>query len=597
MYMVRRISLLEAPLRSRCCLNTSNNVFFNLWSACLLSTGTATLPMYSDWGQQCQDGSLTLKDGYPPQFRQNMNLPGWAFLNVPPSTSQFDVSGAMQGESVYSFGVSNAEFLHKATEPREWTKTQIMLPMAVGMLGFALLVFYIWRSRFKYISLLALRLHPQRPVHQIKRTERSSTWTIDPPEALEGFPMTAYDNGRHHEGHHRLPSSETVVPLGGLPTAQPERHLPGKKFWKYSRIAQPFRRLSNLVPPIVQSRAQDVPSSNRFRIDAFTSMSPNSQLSTSDLGAGRYTRPPMTTSDIVLDNHEGTSLISPEERNANRVLLITRYPDMDFTVESGDYDHIEVIPATPTSDNGDAFAPHEPATSPRTVSHPYHSPSQFHMLTFPLQRPVIPPTPKTPPPSPPPAVPLPPLPSKSSRQVPPQSLSQPSPRRPSRNTSRTDRRPSSSRESRDVSSPPSRIRPMSPPLTPPLPMPRRHLAGTPPPLLLHPLLTDPSTKTPTSPPPSSSTRAGPHTGTTPAPTKQNVRNLPRPNGKRARSSTSASPSRPEHTAGAEVVHPDHHPPPFPISMSTHERENNRRQGAPSGVFIPKEPPDRSMNKR
>ena len=119
-------------------------------------------------------------------------------------------------------------------------------------------------------------------------------------------------------------------------------------------------------------------------MDAFTPISPNSipsQLSTYELVAGRYTRP-MTTADNALDNHESTSLISPEERDANRVLLISRYPDVDFTLESGDYDHIEVVPATPTSDDGGPFTELEAVTLPKTVSRSYRSLGQFYIFTF-----------------------------------------------------------------------------------------------------------------------------------------------------------------------------------------------------------------------
>lgn len=71
-----------------------NNVFFNLWGACLLSqTNTSNLPTFGDWASNCTNRSINLTVGSP---NNSVHVPSWAFASVS-GNSTFNVDEALSG--------------------------------------------------------------------------------------------------------------------------------------------------------------------------------------------------------------------------------------------------------------------------------------------------------------------------------------------------------------------------------------------------------------------------------------------------------------------------------------------------------------------
>ena len=86
----------------------SNNVFFNLYSACLLSHGNMTLPISKDWGTQCKQKSFNLTVGY--SHKDDFNIPSWAFALVA-DDSTFDVSVALASKIGPLFHVPHSPYV------------------------------------------------------------------------------------------------------------------------------------------------------------------------------------------------------------------------------------------------------------------------------------------------------------------------------------------------------------------------------------------------------------------------------------------------------------------------------------------------------
>jgi hypothetical protein len=97
MYMV---STTRAPLPFVLSKSSHSNViFFNLWSACLLSKGNSVLPTFDQWSQCCSSNSLNINNPPFPGINA-IALPPWATMTKPnlPNTT-FDVGAAIMSKS------------------------------------------------------------------------------------------------------------------------------------------------------------------------------------------------------------------------------------------------------------------------------------------------------------------------------------------------------------------------------------------------------------------------------------------------------------------------------------------------------------------
>ncbi|RDB15614.1 hypothetical protein Hypma_004059 [Hypsizygus marmoreus] len=391
---------ISSPAPSAC---TCNNVFFNMWSACLLTEGNTTLPLFNAWGAQCRTDSLNVTDGY--SSKNNVEIPEWAFIAVT-SDSKFD----------------SATALEIAKPKPKWPTLAIVLPVitAVGTLAIAGIAYLLYRSKSSKKKRWPTEiLHWLRPryvprVHKVRRANRSSTWSIDRTEEDE-FVMVDHDDVGSHKSHSRLPSTET---LEVMQASKPEPR--GKTTWMNSPLAQQLRRLPDQFPIPFKDRAiqvQTLPPGRRFRVDPSGSSTestrdsaisdPHSHYGTTEGYAQERPETIFETEEDVgpaariHDDDEETSLISPEERSENHVFLITNRGG-DFTLESGSSNtnsrsshFVKVVPPTPTD------------SSRNSNIRPIIPPSQ---LAGPSRRPVFPPPPKQP-------APLPPL---SPPRIPPQ---------------------------------------------------------------------------------------------------------------------------------------------------------------------------------
>ncbi|KAG5640800.1 hypothetical protein DXG03_006964 [Asterophora parasitica] len=397
MYLVR--SFIELATLFTTHPGHSNTVFFNIWSACLLSDGDATLPLYKDWISQCQKKSLDPKDGYPKQFAGKVDIPQWAAIGIPGNLT-FDYATAIQ-------------VAKSSSSP--WGTAQIIAPIAaiLGTLTIGAIVFVLYRRSGKRTGTSnPFRWRRPHKVRRVDPVDRNTSWLVD------------RDDGRNGS-HIRLPSSEEALNTMKSPVQGSGYHLPLKNAWKNSQVAQQLRRLPEQLPMPWKDRAVQItsePPGRRFRVDPSNSSSESGGMSapTSRSGTVEGDRPetiheeeeeyPETEFRDSLYGDEETSLISPVERY-QRDILISRTPGVDFTLESGSSQSnsrssypVKVIPPTPTtnssrhSQNRVTIKSPPPTIvsallmlplQPRDILHPSKKPPR------PPQRPSIPPAPST----------------------------------------------------------------------------------------------------------------------------------------------------------------------------------------------------------
>ncbi|KAG6909679.1 hypothetical protein DXG01_016086 [Tephrocybe rancida] len=376
---------------------TSNNVFFNLWSACLLTEGNATLPDYGDWVAECENYSLKVLDGYPSQWEDGLRvtIPSWAGIKVADNAT-FDVDTAIRVARLSKRGEI----------------TQAIVPIA-SVLGFlVIMVALLWlywakRSRRGETFGAFISRHFLRKAQKIRHMSRNSDFEIDSqPEDTDGD---------YAGGHSRGTSVDT------LKLAEPEYQFPFKDVWRNSRIMQQFRRLPDRMVPWGDHPVQIRPLSPgaRFRVDASGSSAESGGVNVPDGTAeGDYRESFLEEDEYPGDEYrnslygnEETALISPIERAENGVFLISNRPS--FTISSNSSHKVKVVPPTPTESflsHGDNIIP-PPPTKPQ-----------------PRRPPVVPPPPQQPPPQPPgSSVPrFPPLhrPVGPSRMPPPRDINQ-----------------------------------------------------------------------------------------------------------------------------------------------------------------------------
>ncbi|KAF8737187.1 hypothetical protein AX14_013314 [Amanita brunnescens Koide BX004] len=299
---------------------TCNVIFFNLWSACLLSNGNGVLPTFDQWSQSCSNNSLDINDSPFPGIN-TIVFPPWATMAKPsPPNTTFDVGAAIRIAQV-SRGIP-------------WTTVQIIAPIlsavaTVAVLGCWYLYHYSARQRQH-------RFEGGPPLfrraHKVKEMRRGEAWTIDISEGL--------DHG--HEARMRKnfgPSNDASRNVTGGPG---HRHNPS--VWKKKNELPNF--LSFGRPAVVQnvrpgegwriSSLDDAVESPPFLTQSPKSIARGPNTATQPIleGEGEVIELDGPRAEAVDDDQETDHLISPTERSENSVFLISHRPGMDFTIDS-----------------------------------------------------------------------------------------------------------------------------------------------------------------------------------------------------------------------------------------------------------------------
>ncbi|KAF8233346.1 hypothetical protein L208DRAFT_893021 [Tricholoma matsutake] len=358
-----------------------NNVFFNLWGACLLSqTNTSNLPTFGDWASNCTNRSINLTVGSP---NNSVHVPSWAFASVS-GNSTFNVDEALS-----------------VAKKKGWATMQILAPVivGVGILALASVIFFCrWKGKKRIWSFTAIPLRPR--VYKVQKANRDRLWSIDRTGEAEEYMVD--DGHKQHslqqssKGHTRLSSSDSISDPSFSNPVQPTLPLG-------SRIAHQLRSLPGQFPLPWRDRAiqvQNKPPRRGFRVDSW-----DVSVSSGPSDMGHSRRAPTSgvgrsqDHDTILEEDESdieTTLISPVDRSENSVYLISNQPG-NFTFESGSSSSnlrsVQVIPPTPDSSYSSALQPiREPPSRSRTPippppTQPAPPPPSSHRAQPQLQRP------------------------------------------------------------------------------------------------------------------------------------------------------------------------------------------------------------------
>ncbi|KAF8317042.1 hypothetical protein F5887DRAFT_1030187 [Amanita rubescens] len=287
---------------------TCNVVFFNLWSACLMSNGSSVLPTFDQWIQSC---STTSQDVNNPPFPDIdiRNLPPWANMAKPnPTNTTFDVGTAIM--------------IALVSEGRPWTTVQIITPFLSAVATVAILGFWYLYQRHTRQSDFGGRPPLFRRAHKVKETRRGEAWTIDLSENLDdtraGKKSTQSYNLSESTlagtGHRRDPSAwknELPQILNFGRPAVVRNVAPGKG-WRISSLDDAIES-----PDFLALSPQPVVHAPNLEIEG----------EDAELNGAR--------AEVAGDDDQETDhLISPSERSGNSVFLISRRPGEDFTIES-----------------------------------------------------------------------------------------------------------------------------------------------------------------------------------------------------------------------------------------------------------------------
>ncbi|KAJ7227283.1 hypothetical protein GGX14DRAFT_418904 [Mycena pura] len=366
-------SSIQPPPPTQC---TCTNVFFNLWSVCTYTKSddnnftSAALPPCEAWMQPCQQASINITTM---QQDSNSPYPKWAFMELP-SNGTFDFTAAIE-----------------STKAPHWTTAQILLPILVGLavaVTFSLCLFFVicrrrrakherpWmrtdgnRARFQFPTISS--------VTKVRELDRSNSWNIDERESpLDEYQFVSYPNsiqGSHVGGHVRLSSSSSGTNLPGPPPlkippgkTEPVRAWPGKAIWKGP--LQSARMLRETLPLPWRSAkrvaVKNVPSYNKFRVDAPDSDSPLSQRTHVSLLGG----PGRSRSNL----HNETIFEEDSDSDTEDLPLIQKPSHGDAEPSPGPTDNVMwVPPARPNQTNAAQRSPRQipPSKSPPNVPLP-----------------------------------------------------------------------------------------------------------------------------------------------------------------------------------------------------------------------------------
>lgn len=201
-------------------ISASNNLFFNLWSACLMSRGNASwVTSSATWQDRCQEKDVQFNDSM--QYSTTSSIPPWAYQSMPKNGS-FDILAAVrctcnfQHSTILSYPIAVAE---SANPESSNSRLQVVIPVVVGVaVAFVCCtVFWLYRRRFLTMasnsspkavapynaSHFHISVLPRtRKVHE---TSRDDLWVIDRDERLHSESFQLIPTPR--SGHVRLQSS------------------------------------------------------------------------------------------------------------------------------------------------------------------------------------------------------------------------------------------------------------------------------------------------------------------------------------------------------------------------------------------------------
>lgn len=333
---------------------TCTNVFFNIWSACLMSQGNYSLTS-DQWQNQCEQQKLRIGTSKRSVEDQD-HVPMWAYAEMPVNQT-FNIRQAADPD--------NSE-----DQSSSWSKYQIITIVAIScsVIGVAaiLLFLYRWRSlwaRHHGVSLKGFSFKFPRLPHGPKKVHsdsRDNDWAIDGEvEALEDYQYVATPSTSRH-GHIRL--SSTPTPYDG--PARRTWYIRSQDFVRKTRNR--FLDISESIPRPWRTKPVHVRALSRdmlFDIDG-TAMSAktdstlenyrtagNKQVyaAQAEPGPRRFSRYSVMDNESYMSNNgedqpgfeadsEQERLITPSEEFPEpppSVLLISQ-GGRDFTLESGE---------------------------------------------------------------------------------------------------------------------------------------------------------------------------------------------------------------------------------------------------------------------
>ncbi|KZT22561.1 hypothetical protein NEOLEDRAFT_640813 [Neolentinus lepideus HHB14362 ss-1] len=330
---------LDAYANSTC---SCNSVMYNLLSACELCQNRSPV-LFSNWTSECNSNDIGITDYYPIP-NPSVDIPAWASVKL--ATDNFNAQRAMSAAS------------------DAWSPLQIVLPIVTGVGVFLVCVaLFLWYR--------SCHRNPYNRAHKdtgflsrFRRTaspvvhERLQSWVVDlePPE---------------HPS--RLSSYSTDSSVGGIDHKQ-----------VITKAISPFSFHSKIFPSKAPVPLNSLPRRQGFRIDD------------TDLSTKAASRSSTMVIARTLQSHE-------DEQDERSVLLISRNPGVDFTIEStaaqspgtdrterdGDVG-VDVESASPAVSDPpgsrshlDLPNPHSPTTTPEypTISRT-PSPSLGHSYTY-----------------------------------------------------------------------------------------------------------------------------------------------------------------------------------------------------------------------
>ncbi|KAJ3838224.1 hypothetical protein F5878DRAFT_181452 [Lentinula raphanica] len=384
---------------------TCTNVYFNVWSACLFSSGDAnsTVPS-TNWTDTCQQQGIQIVT-VQYDSSNSMDLPPWTFISLT-ANETFDIAEALSIAAA-------------PNSPSKWNKIQILVPVVVGIVVSAVFIvgLLIWRSKKKGSPsiLLRMRVLVDRGfrngfgTRKIKTANRDREWVIDrPTEAnAESLEMFSSGSSRRSTGHVRLSSSSTQF---DVESSKPTWALPGKNLWKNSRLVRGIRRTFILLP--MPWRAAPVPVESispprKFEIDASSERTRQTNSTLENYRRGGYrvsgTRTATTESAPATSRYDYYDTIHEEDGEDDEDDSDLGFDDSNVNRETehlitndNDRPNLDSHQVMIISGSGDDFTLYSHSSTSHTTPSRRIPPSPLQPRSGSPVRPISPP-PKTPP--------------------------------------------------------------------------------------------------------------------------------------------------------------------------------------------------------
>ncbi len=346
----------------------STNVFFNIWSACLMSQGNYSLTS-DQWQSQCEQQKLRITTSKRSVGDQD-HVPMWAYAEMPVNQT-FNIRQAADCKQAFSEHILYLLFLaaeNSEDQSSSWSRYQIITIVAIScsVLGVAaiLLFLYRWRSlwaRHHGVSLKGFSFKFPRFPHgpkKVRSDSRDNNWAIDEVEALDDYQYVPTPS-TSRSGHIRL--SSTPTPYDG--PARRTWYIRSQDFFRKTR--NKFLDISEYIPRPWRTKPVHVKALSRdmlFDIDG-TALSTKTDstlenyrtagkqvyAAQAEPGPRRFSRYSVMDNESYISNNgedqpgfeadsEQERLITPSEEFPEpppSVLLISQ-GGRDFTLESGE---------------------------------------------------------------------------------------------------------------------------------------------------------------------------------------------------------------------------------------------------------------------